>query len=68
MNRFVPHASRRGAANAEFMHARYIAVPALLFVAAIVLALSIAALEGESTAAPVPQVTIEQVPIIPFGA
>ena len=68
MNRFVHHASRRAAANSEFTHARYIAVPALLFVAAIVLALSIGALEGATTAAFVPQVTIEEGPIVPFGA
>jgi hypothetical protein len=68
MNRFVHHASRRAAANSEFMHTRYIAVPALLFVAAIVLALSIGVLEEATAATPVPQVTIEEGPIVPFGA
>ena len=68
MNRFVHHVSRRAAADAELLHARYVAVPALLFVAAIAFALTIAGLEEATTAAPVPEVTIDQGPAIPFGA
>jgi hypothetical protein len=69
MSRFVHHDSRRAAAaNAELAHARYIAVPALLYVVALALALSIAAFQGETAAGPVPQVTTEEGPIVPFGS
>lgn len=69
MNRFVHHATRpAAAANSKLEHARYIAVQALLYVVAMTLALSISACQGETAAAPVPQVTTEEGPIIPFGS
>lgn len=69
MNRFAHHASSRSAeVEAEFAHARYIAVPALLFVLGMVVALSIAALQGGTEGAPTQEVTTGQGPIVPFGA
>jgi len=69
MSRFAHHASSRSAdVKSAFAHARYVAVPALLFVLGLVVAFGIAALQGAGAAAPVQDVTTEEVPIAPFGA
>lgn len=69
MSRFAHHASRRVAeVESEFVHARYIVVPALLWVVAI-LALTIVAAFQEPPASGSDQTASpEVVPIAPFGA
>lgn len=69
MSRFAHHASRRAVEiESEFEHARYIAVPALLWAVAVVAAVAAVALQDVPASAPVQAVSPEDVPTVPFGA
>lgn len=69
MSRFAHHASRRAAeAEAGFAHACYVAVPALLWAVAMLVAVAATALRGTSVPAPAQAVSGEQSPVTVLGA
>ena len=69
MSRFVHHGSRRNAeVESEFVHARYVVVPALLWAAAIVAVVVATALQDTPATAPAQSAPPEQVAVVPLGA
>lgn len=71
MSRHVHHASNRTAdIGSEFAHARYVAVPALLWAVAIVGAIGATALQDTPATAPAPVQTAPpaEVAVVPLGA
>lgn len=69
MSRFAHHAFRRAAeAESGFAHARYIVVPALLWAAALMVALVAAANQNGSGDEQVQSESPEEVAVVPLGA